>query len=97
MNSHHLLTNFMNEAAKNKNILASHISLYSAILCYCDKEGDLESSFHVNRRELMRFSKLASTATYHKCMKDLVKYDFIIYEPSYHPQLGSQVSLSKEL
>lgn len=97
MNSANLLASFMNQASKNKNILASHISLYSAILCYFNKEGDLESSFHVNRRELMRLSKLSSTATYHKCMKDLVKYDFIIYEPSYHPQLGSQVSLSKEL
>lgn len=94
MTSHDLLANFMNDASKNKNILASHISLYSAILCYFNKEGNLESSFHVNRRELMRLSKLASTATYHKCMKDLVKYEFIIYVPSYHPQLGSRVSLN---
>lgn len=94
MTSHDLLATFMNEASKNKNILASHISLYSAILCYFNKEGNLESSFHVNRRELMRLSKLASTATYHKCMKDLVKYEFIIYVPSYHPQLGSQIILN---
>jgi hypothetical protein len=39
----------------------------------------------------MAFSKVASIATYHKCIKELDEYGYIRYQPSYHPKLGSQV------
>jgi hypothetical protein len=45
----------------------------------------------VTRRELMAFSKIASVATYHKCIRELDAFGYIRYYPSYHPKLGSQV------
>ncbi len=37
----------------------------------------------------MRISKIASTATYHKCMKDITERGYVIYKPSFNPFKGS--------
>jgi hypothetical protein len=34
----------------------------------------------------MNLSKIRSTATYHKCLGDLVYFGFIDYKPSFHPK-----------
>jgi len=39
----------------------------------------------------MQISKIGGYATYHKCIKDLQKYGYIQYYPSYHPAFGSLV------
>lgn len=41
----------------------------------------------------MRVSKIASFATYHKCIKDLDAKGYIKYEPSYNPFKGSLVHI----
>jgi hypothetical protein len=85
-----ILNRFLISVAGNPKILASHISLFSAILC-C-KEGG-KKVFNVSRSRLMKLSKLRSTATYHKCINDLIILGVIKYMPSYHPKLGSRVFL----
>ena len=49
--------------------------------------------FPVSRRELMKYSAIHSIATYHRCIKELVAYNFIIYQPSFHPDKRSQITL----
>lgn len=88
--SEDILKRFLNSVAENPKILASHISLFSAILC-CRKCGS--DTFIVSRRRLMELSKLRSTATYHKCLKDLIQSDFLEYKPSYSPFEESIVKL----
>jgi len=51
------------------------------------------NGMNVSRTKLMRFSRIKSVATYHKNIRDLVQYGFISYNPSTHPQLGSEVRL----
>ena len=41
----------------------------------------------------MKIAKIGGIATYHKCMKDLVSSGYILYQPSFHPGLGSLVDL----
>ena len=43
-----------------------------------------------NRRTLMAFSKIASIATYHKCIRELDAFGYIRYQPSFDPKRGSQ-------
>lgn len=87
--SEDILNNFLLSVAGNPKILASHISLFSAILS-CRKSG--RDAFRVNRRKLMELSKLRSTATYHKCIDDLVALGFINYQPSFDPILASKIN-----
>jgi hypothetical protein len=71
-------------------ITATHISMFSALFV-CWQASGFQNPFSVCRKKLMSFSKIASTATYHKCIKQLDDYGYIRYEPSFHPTKGSQV------
>ena len=81
------------EAIKSDDRLNSyHISLYTALLYYGN--GIQKIPFHASRRKLMGFSRIKSGATYHKCMRELVSYGYLSYDPSFHPQLGSRIVLT---
>jgi hypothetical protein len=41
----------------------------------------------------MKLAKIHSKATYHKVIHELVSHGYILYNPSYHPAIGSEVSL----
>jgi len=42
---------------------------------------------------MMRLSKIAALGTYHKCIKQLQEFGYIVYEPSFNPYKGSLVHL----
>ena len=82
---------FLRKAANDDRLLPSHISLFMAMFYYSpDKPGD---HFQVSRKKLMRFSRIKSVATYHKCIKELVAYGYIDYQPSYDAYRASSVAL----
>jgi len=84
---------FLRRAANDDRLLPSHISLYMAMFYHGpDKPGD---HFQVSRKNLMRFSRIKSVTTYHKCIKELVAYGYIDYQPSYDPYRASSVVLLK--
>jgi hypothetical protein len=74
----------------DSRLMATHISLFTGLFVQWQRSGFM-SPFAVTRRELMAISKIASIATYHKCIRELDAYGYIRYQPSYHPKLGSQV------
>ena len=74
----------------DKKILATHISLFTALFV-CWQHGGYTSPFAVTRKNLMAYSRIASIATYHKCIRELDEFGYIRYRPSYHPKLGSLV------
>lgn len=76
--------------ASDPELLTSHISLFTALLI-CWQRKKFKIPFSVTRKELMSYSKIASIATYHKCIKELHESGYIRYEPSYHPKIGSLI------
>lgn len=81
------------EAVKSDDRLSCyHISLYTALLYY--GKGITQFPFHASRRKLMGFSRIKSGATYHKCLRELVRYGYLDYHPSFHPQQGSRIVLT---
>jgi hypothetical protein len=85
-----ILMIFFRKISGNSKILTSHVSLFIAIIHFKEKDNDF---FKVTRKKLMKISKINSTATYHKCISDLVSQRFIIYEPSFNPILGSRIKI----
>jgi hypothetical protein len=75
---------------KDSTLLATHMSLFTALFICWQRESYV-SPFTVNRRMLMTYAKIASVATYHKCIRELSEKEYIGYKPSYHPRLGSLV------
>ncbi|MHB1179566.1 MAG: hypothetical protein ACYCZO_14700 [Daejeonella sp.] len=88
-----ILSRFLGKAAHDSRLLPTHISLYIAMMSMWE-QNSFSIPFRITRKELMRLSKLASTATYHKCLKELVNYGYVIYEPSYNHYLGSRIYLT---
>ncbi|MBB5620968.1 hypothetical protein HDE69_002021 [Pedobacter cryoconitis] len=70
--------------------LATHISLLTALFV-CWQQSGFENPFAVTRKKLMAFSRIASIATYHKCIRELDEFGYIRYQASYHPLKGSLV------
>jgi len=75
---------------KDERLLSTHISLCSALFA-CWQKYDFVSPFPVTRKQLMAFSRIASAATYHKCIKELDNFGYIRYQPSFNPKVGSLV------
>jgi len=75
---------------KDQRVMATHVSLFTALFIQWQR-SDFRSPFSVTRKDLMAYSKIASTATYHKCIRELDEYGYIRYEPSFHPGKGSLI------
>jgi hypothetical protein len=52
----------------DSRMLATHVSLFIALFV-CRHIGGFISLFAVSRRKLMAYSRIASIATYHKCIQ----------------------------
>ena len=82
------LTGFFEKVSADYDLNPTHISLYMAIFQLWN-QNRFQNPISISRDELMRISKIASTATYHKCIKDLTEREYVIYKPSFNPFKGS--------
>ncbi|MDT0687354.1 hypothetical protein RM549_18590 [Salegentibacter sp. F188] len=71
----------------------THISLYMALFHEWNSSR-FASEFFVNRRELMRVAKIGSKSTYHRCIVELDKWDYLSYFPSSNPYKGSKIKMA---
>jgi replication initiation and membrane attachment protein DnaB len=86
------LTSFYSAIKSDHRIGATHISLYMALFQFYNL-NKLNNPIQITRTAVMEVAKISGLATYHKCMKDLVEYGYIQYEPSYNPAISSRVYL----
>lgn len=83
---------FFRAVEEDNRILTSHISLYMALLVVASQCGQADS-FGVNRRAIMKVSKINGLATYHKCIRDLHDFGYVNYKPSHNSNVQTRVSL----
>ena len=84
------LTGFFNRIAFENSLNPTHISLYLALF-QCWNVNRFKNPITISRDEMMKGSKIASKATYHKCIKELQRLKFLDYFPSYNPYSGTEV------
>ena len=77
---------------EDERLTPFHISLYYSLFQYWNM-ARFRNPISISRDELMRASKIGSVNTYIRCIKELDKWAYIKYMPSYNPQKGSQVYL----
>lgn len=78
--------------SKDSRLNPTHISLYLAFFQVWNYNR-FRDSFHVNREDIMKLSKIGSKSTYHRCTKELHHYKYLIYEPSHNPFKGSIIKM----
>lgn len=86
------LTGFFEKVSTDFDLNPTHISLYMAIFQLWNLNR-FQNPIGISRDELMRISKIASYATYHKCIRELDERNFVKYKPSYNPFKGSTLEV----
>ncbi|WP_298286809.1 hypothetical protein [uncultured Lutibacter sp.] len=86
------LNGVLDQFSKDNRLNPTHISLYIALFQFWNYNR-FPNDFYINREEVMKFSKIGSNTTYHRCIKELSHWKYILYSPSHNPFKGSKVKL----
>jgi hypothetical protein len=86
------MNNWFAKVQADDRLYPSHISLYLALFQLWNANR-FNNPISVARSEVMKLSKIGSTNTYTKCLKDLHKWGYLDYQPSFNPFKGSTVNL----
>ncbi|WP_174760409.1 MULTISPECIES: hypothetical protein [Antarcticibacterium] len=87
------LNTVLQKFEKDSRLNPPHISLYLSLF----REWNLtrfSEQFAVSRKTLMKRAKIGSNTTYHRCMRDLHEWNYILYMPSHNPHIGSVVQMA---
>ncbi len=87
----HLNSAFI-QFSKDSRLNPTHISLYVALFQIWNNNF-FKAEFYINREEVMSFSKIGSKSTYHRCIKELHHWKYILYSPSHNPFKGSRIKM----
>ena len=80
------------EFFKDSRLNPSHISLYIALFQMWNNSF-FKDEFYINRVEVVRYSKIGSKSTYHRCIKELSHWKYVLYMPSHNPFKGSRIKM----
>ena len=83
-----------NQFSKDGRLNPTHISLYMALFQLWNINR-FPKEFFINRDEVMQLSKIGSKSTYHRCIKELSHWKYIVYFPSHNPYRGSKIKMLK--
>jgi len=78
--------------SKDNRLNPTHISLYIALFQVWNSTR-FADEFFVIRNEVMKYSKIGSKSTYHRCIKELNHWNYIVYFPSHNPYHGSKIKM----
>lgn len=78
---------FLRKFKGDRRLSHPHLSLYLALLVKSQPGG----AFRVNRKEVMAWARIGSRVTYHRCIRELDRWGYLYYLPSYDPACKSLV------
>jgi len=77
---------------KDERITTWHLGLCLTLFFLWQEQG-CPSVLYASRSILMDFTHIKSIVTYHKCIRELQRFGYITYEPTYDPLKGSSFAL----
>lgn len=86
------LANFYAAIEDDHRIGTTHISLYMALFHVYNSKG-FQNPIEITRASVMQTAKIRGIATYHRCIRDLQEFGYIVYTPSYNPAISSTVQI----
>ena len=73
---------------------SAHMALYTSLFYYWNLHH-FSQGFYINRKEVMKMSKIGSKSTYHRLISDLHRWQYLSYYPTKNPYEKSRVELSQ--
>lgn len=92
MKENNKIIDYFRNVIEDHQMAPAHISLYVSLFQMWSI-NEYQTPFHMCRKDVMKLSKIKSFATYHKCINELHEAGFIIYSPSFNPQIGSSIEI----
>jgi len=86
------LTAAMDKIEKDRRLHSSHVALYLALFQYWNINR-FKNPISINRQDTLHLSKIGSRNTYHKCMRELSNWGFLLYFPSHDSNKGSIIEM----
>lgn len=86
------LNGVFEQFSKDNRLNPTHISLYIALFQFWNSNY-FRDEFYINREEVMHYAKIGSKSTYHRCIKELSYWKYLLYTPSHNPFKGSKIKL----
>jgi hypothetical protein len=86
------LAQFFRGIREDPRISITHIGVYAALTEYW-RLHHCRNPVQAFSHEIMQLAKITASRTYHKCIRDLHRYGYLRYEPSYNRNRGSRVYL----
>ncbi|SDF14365.1 hypothetical protein SAMN05216464_113103 [Mucilaginibacter pineti] len=86
------LATFFEAVQRDPRISVTHIGIYAALTEYW-RAHKKPNPFQAFSHEIMQLARITASTTYHKCVRDLHRYGYLRYEPSYDRNRGSRVYL----
>lgn len=86
------LNGIFEQFSKDGRLNPTHISLYIALFQIWNSNF-FKKEFYINREEVMQYAKIGSKSTYHRCIKELSHWKYILYSPSHNPFKGSKIKM----
>lgn len=86
---------FIGLIEKDNRLTSWHLSLLTAILFLALKQGRVEA-VKVSRSRIMRLAHITTVPTYNKYFKSLQHLGYIVYRPSYHPGVRSELDIKQQ-
>ncbi|MHA7943591.1 hypothetical protein ACJOV8_011010 [Formosa sp. 3Alg 14/1] len=78
--------------SKDNRLNPTHISLYIALF-HLWNMYHFPMEFYINRQEVMALAKIGSKSTYHRSIKALSHWEYLLYNPSKNKFKGSQIMM----
>lgn len=85
-----LLSAFFLAIEKDFRISTTHIAIYAALLQFRIDKGFI-NPVQAYSIEIQNIAKIASPKTYHKCMRELNTYGYVIYLPTKNKNKRSKI------
>lgn len=86
------LNGVFDQFSRDNRLNPTHISLYVALFQLWNINY-FKEAFYINREEVMTYSKIGSKSTYHRCIKELSHWNYLLYTPSHNPFKGSRIKM----
>lgn len=87
-----MLDSCLDKMMNDHRITVWNGSLY-VVLLHLWMANSFQCPFSISRQIVMKRAHIGSIVTYHKCIRELQQYNYIVYVPSYHPHEGSKITI----
>ncbi|MFH7018583.1 hypothetical protein [Flavobacterium sp. FlaQc-47] len=90
MESLKLLSRFFESIEKDFRIGSTHIAIFAALVQFWIERG-MVNPIQAYSIEIQKIAKIMSPKTYHKCMRELDNYGYLLYVPTKNKNRRSSI------